>query len=200
MTRGYDGSVLGQADKGPRHGSVGRLPARADAGSDDDRAVADQGADRNRGTSRRHPVDRLLLRFRSGEPRLARQSHAALSLFDYRAVHPVRIVGARRHQTAYAAGPRPAGVPALFRRADRDLDADGRAGRAHRQHGIGRRARLRRADDLFHLHHPLDAAAGFLALDLHRRGRRRAVVLHGDVLSSGGRRRRRADLYNAAAV
>ncbi len=28
------------------------------------------------------------------------------------------------------------------------------------------------ADDLFHLHHPLDAAAGFLALHLHRLRRR----------------------------
>ena len=32
------------------------------------------------------------------------------------------------------------------------------------------------ADDLFHLHHPLDAAAGFLALHLHRLRRSRPVV------------------------
>jgi hypothetical protein len=40
------------------------------------------------------------------------------------------------------------------------------------------------AAGLFHFHYSLDAAAGFLALDLHglRRGRR--TVLHGDVLSS----------------
>ena len=88
--------------------------------------------------------------------------------------------------------------PALYRRADRDVDADGRAGAAHQQHGIGGRARLRRADDLFHLHHPLYAAAGFLALHLHRRRRRRSAVLHGDVLSSGGRRRGRAIFYHAA--
>ena len=55
------------------------------------------------------------------------------------------------------------------------------------------------ADDLFHLHHPLDAAAGFLALHLHRRRRRRAAVLHGDVLSSGCQRRcRAASIYHAA--
>ena len=34
--------------------------------------------------------------------------------------------------------------PALYRRADRDLDADDRAGAAYQQHGIGGRARLRR--------------------------------------------------------
>ena len=136
----------------------------------------------------RHPRDRLLLRIRGGEPRLARQPEAGIPLFDHRAVHPVRAVGAWPDHPPHAAGPRPAGGPALYRRADRDLDADDRAGAAHQQHGIGGRARLRGADDLFHLHHPLDAAAGFLALDLHRRRRRRSAVLHGDVLSSGCRR------------
>ena len=134
----------------------------------------------------RHRDDRLLLRNRGGQPRLARQSDAALSLFHHRTVHPVRMVGAWSDPPAHAAGTRPAAVPPLYRRADRDVDADGGAGPAYRQHGIGGRARLRRADDLFHFHHPLDVAAGFLALHLHRRGRRHAAVLHGDVLSSGG--------------
>ena len=105
---------------------------------------------------------------------------------DHGPVHPVRTLGAcaiiSRHLTA---GPRSAGVPALSRRADRNLDADGRAGAAHRQHGTGRGARLRGAADLFHLHHPLDAAAGFLALDLHRLRRGGGAACDGDVLSSG---------------
>ena len=185
MTRGDNARVLGQEDKRPRHRRVGRLPARADAGSDDDRAAAHQGADRHCRGALRHRDDRLLLCNRGGQPGLARQSDAALSLFHHRTVHPVRMVGARCDPAAHAAGTRPAAVPPLSRRADRDLDADGGAGAAYRQHGIGGRARLRRADDLFHLHHPLDVAAGFLALHLHRRRRRRAAVLHGDVLSSG---------------
>ncbi len=47
----------------------------------------------------RHCLDRLLLRARGGEPGLARQSQAALSLFGHRAVHPVRMVGAWRDHT-----------------------------------------------------------------------------------------------------
>ena len=199
MTKDENGEVLGQREERPRHGGVGRLPARADAGSDDDRAVAHQGADRDHRAARRHPLHRLLLRIRGGEPRLARQSEAGISLFDHRAVHPVRIVGAWPDHPPHAAGPRPAGGPALYRRADRDLDADDRAGAAHQQHGVGGRARLRRADDLFHLHHPLDAAAGFLALHLHRRGRRRSIVLHGDVLPSRCRRQCRAALLSRRA-
>ena len=94
-----------------------------------------------------------------------------------------------RHQPAPQAGPRSAGVPALSRRADRNLDADVRAGAAYRQHGAGGGARLRGAAHLFHLHHSLDAAAGFLALDLHRLRRRGRTAWHGDVLSSRRQRR-----------
>ncbi len=54
------------------------------------------------------------------------------------------------------------------------------------------------ADDLFHLHHPLDAAAGFLAFHLHRLRRRRAAVLHGDVLSSGSPDAEPSVFYHAA--
>ena len=93
----------------------------------------------------RHPVDRLPLRARGGEPGLARQPQAVLSLFHPGPVHPVRALGPWRHQPAPRAQPGRAGVPALSRRADRDLDADDRARAAYRQHGAGRGARLRGA-------------------------------------------------------
>ena len=47
MTRGHNAGILGQEDKRRRHGGVGRLPARADAGSDEDRTAPHQGADRD---------------------------------------------------------------------------------------------------------------------------------------------------------
>ena len=64
-------------------------------------------------------------------------------------------------------------------------------------HGLGGRARFRGPDDLFHLHHPLDAEAGFLALHLHRFRRGGRAACDGDLLSSGIQTRRSSVLYHA---
>ena len=94
-------------------------------------------------------------------------------------LHPVRIV-------------RPSQRSAMHLRLDRDVpvfrrylgalietsDADVVLALHIDSMGRGAGARLRGAAGLFHLHHSLDAAAGFLAVDLHRLRRRgRAVCM-----------------------
>ncbi len=127
--------------------SVGRFPACLDAGGAAHRTGADQGADRH------HRGSRALFSGPStlSPPRRSITSGTAISrplylYVDPDPVHPVRVVGPCDDQPASAARPRPAGVPAISRRADRNLDADGRAGAAHQQHGAGGGARLRDAD------------------------------------------------------
>ena len=174
---------------GERAGGVGRLQPCPDAAGAAHRADPDQGADRDGGGSRPHDPWPLCARPLRARASLARPSDAGLPLRGPDSLHPVRVVGSSQHQPRLAARSRPAGVQALSRRADRNLDADGRAGAAHRQHGTGGGARLRGAVHLFHLHHSLDAAAGFLAVDLYRLRRRGRAVLHGNVLQSRRRHR-----------
>ena len=105
-------------------------------------------------------------------------------------VHPVRTVGAAGAQARTWSRAATCPMPPLSRRADRNQPCRRWRWPADQRHGAGAGARLRGAADLFHLHHPLDAAAGFLALHLHRLRRRGRAVRDGDVLSSRAIRRR----------
>src|SRR5882757_4900965 len=99
-----NGWVLGQEERRARRGGVGRLPACADATGDAHRADPGQGPDRDDVAARRHPLDRLPSRARDGEPHLARQSQAGLSLCDHRLVHPVSRSGVMTGRCGVAAG------------------------------------------------------------------------------------------------
>ena len=176
-------------NKGAGLGGIRRISACIDAAGDAHRTDPGQGPDRDHGASRAHDPGPPYHRPLCGRASLAWQTQADRPLPDTDPVHPVRTLGPCQHQPVSEAGPRPAGLSPLSRRPDRNLDADAGACAAHRQHGTGRGARLRGAADLFHLHHSLDAAAGFLALDLYRLRRGIRAVLHGDVLSSRRQRR-----------
>src|SRR6266513_1557556 len=136
MTGKRDAWVLGQQWRGSI-GGIGRFRTCADTGSAADRADSDQGADRDYLDSRRHALDRLHSRSGGAEPRLARPSQAGLPLRYPGSVYSVRAVGACGHQPAPEASPRRAGIPAIPRRADRNLDADDCARAAYRDHGLG---------------------------------------------------------------
>jgi hypothetical protein len=104
----------------------------------------------------------------------------------------LRSHGALAAQAAHRPQSRRAGAAPLSERVDRDQPADHRAGYSDQCDGAGAGAGIRSATGVFHLHHPVDAAAGFLAVGLYRPGRRRRIVRDGDVVPSGAVCRRGA--------
>src|ERR1700730_734232 len=89
---------------------------------------------------------------------------AKLHLPDPDGFRAVRIVRLSNDPPSVEARSRSTGVPALYRRADRDQHADPSPFAADRKHGTGAGAWLRDAAGLFHLHHSLLLAARFLAV------------------------------------
>ena len=129
---------------------------------------------------------RLLLRNRGGQPRLARQSHAALSLCHYRTVHPVRIVGARCRSTGTCGG---AATCHCIRRYLGALIETSMPTVALALHidSMGSVAALGFVAPMIYF---IFIILSTLRLDFWLStftgcGRRHAAVLHGDVLSSG---------------
>ena len=139
---GFWGNRQGRAG---RRG-IGRLPARADARSDAHRAAPGQGTDRDDGADRRHSPGPSIC---STPEAVSHVWHGNLKpIYLYAIIVPFVLFELWVHGVIsrhLAAGPRPARDPALSRRPDRDLDADGRAGAAYRQHGTGGSAGLRGA-------------------------------------------------------
>ena len=170
--------------------SAHRLPGRPDPRNPGDRAAAHQGRHRHDLAAGRCVVGGLLVapsvleRFSRGQFELARlyRVYVPFMLFEFLTLYLLnrRLVLHRDVPT----------IAALSLRIDRNQPADLRAVFAHELDGTGAGAGVRSPFGVFRLHHPLDAAARFLALDLHRPGRCGGTVRDGDAVSPPGFRRR----------